>query len=763
MISELRLIKLFCLLILLIGTLPVQQGFSQTSLDRISIAERSDGMGFVTRLHLSAAPDSFKVAHAGQHYIQVALYGVTQYAPRVINPERPFVIDSIHISDLPGRTGKLVELNLFREQFVRSNSYPDVNGRDILISLLSISRRTESPVPFVADNMIVSPYVDPDAETEMAFQPEEQPVPTEQETPGEEVTETGTEPEQPEPEIQQTEPESGRGIISRIGTGIQNFMNHQNPDALYRITPDDPAWNYSRLVQSGEAGEEETSYLLRPEVWSAGRGHSPQYETSRSLAVSRDSTLQIRLYSPMIYTSYNQEIPLGQNDGALWQGRGRNWFMRTGVGVQYGPLTMVLRPQFVYSQNQEFPFETELGTEFQNYNHPRFGGTRYQDFLTHADLPLRYGNEALSSFHLGDSYIQADFQRFATGISNERIWTGPAVHNPLIFSSNAPGFTHFFFRTSKPLWTPIGDFEGQYTWGTLGDSNYFQVPAFNSRRYVNAFTLNYNPWFIPNFHMGFTRAGYSYVDGGIGFSDLFLFLRSSHKAESAAEADKSDAHMHLMSFYFRWLFPAADMEVYAEWGRNDYKRKFRDFISEPQLNRAYVLGFIKRFGLSPGNTLVLNTEITNLENSSVAARLRDYNIWYESQIVGQGFTNQGQVIGAGIGPGSSTQQVHLTYFGKCSRAGVSGARIAHRMDRHFKYEEHFRTFGRWPEHYHLFDRHEIEMRYTIHAMVELPFGVDAGIQYIISNVDNRYNIRGSDLNNKQVSFLIRYNFTDFGR
>src|SRR5690554_5701621 len=183
MIVRRRLIGVFFILFSLIAVLPVQSVFSQRSLDRISIADRSDGMGFVTRLHLSAAPDSFKVAHAGQHYIQVALYGVTQYAPRVINPERPFVIDSIHISDLPGRTGKLVELNLFREQFVRSNSYPDVNGRDILISLLSISRRTENQVPFVADNMIVSPYVDPEAETELAFQPEEQPVPPEQEPP----------------------------------------------------------------------------------------------------------------------------------------------------------------------------------------------------------------------------------------------------------------------------------------------------------------------------------------------------------------------------------------------------------------------------------------------------------------------------------------------------------------------------------------------------------------------------------------------------
>src|SRR5690625_2031732 len=754
-----RLYKAFLLSMLLLSVLPAEKAFSQTTLDRLSIAERSDGMGFVARLHLSAAPDSFKVAHAGEHYIQVALYGVDQIAPRVINPERPFVIESIHTADLPNGAGKLLELNLFREQNVRINSYPDVNGRDLLISLFSVSRRA-GDTPFVPDNMIVSPY------NEQAETPATQPQPAQEQTAvaaeeQQQAIETETET-QPVAE-QEREPEASGGLKGRITRGAKNFFSHQNPDALYRITPDDPAWDYSRLVLSGEASEEETTYLLRPEVYSAQRGHTARYETGATLMASQDSRFQVRLYSPTVYTSYNKEIPLGQNDGALWQGRGRNWFMRAGVGVQYGPLTMVVRPEVVRSQNREFPLERDLGTEHQNYRHPRFGGTRYQDFLMYADLPLYFGDEPVSSFHLGDSFIQADFKRFAAGISNERIWTGPAVHNPLIFSSNAPGFTHFFFRTSNPLRTPIGEFEGQYTWGLLKDSDYFRVPEFDSRRYVNAFTLNYNPWYIPNFHMGITRAGYAYLDGSFGLSDLFLFLRASHTAESASEANRSDARMHLMSYYFRWLFPAADMEVYGEWGRNDYRRPFRDVILEPQFNRGYVIGFIKRFTLAPEHKLALNTEVTNLKNSSVPATKRDYNIWYESEIIGQGFTHKGQVIGAGIGPGSATQQMHLTYYGKWGIAGISGARVAHKIDRHYKYEDHFRSFGRWPQHYHLFDRHEIELRYAIHATVELHFGVDAGIRYIISNVENRYNIRGSDLNNRQVSFAIRYNFSDFGR
>src|SRR5690625_6459122 len=118
---------------LLLSVVPAEKAFSQTTLDRLSIAERSDGMGFVARLHLSATPDSFKVAHAGEHYIQVALYGVDQIAPRVINPERPFVIESIHTADLQNGAGKLLELNILSEQIVRVNLYLDVRGSVRLI------------------------------------------------------------------------------------------------------------------------------------------------------------------------------------------------------------------------------------------------------------------------------------------------------------------------------------------------------------------------------------------------------------------------------------------------------------------------------------------------------------------------------------------------------------------------------------------------------------------------------------------------------
>src|SRR5690625_4259250 len=222
-----RLYKALLLSMLLLSGLPAEKALYQSTLHRLSIADRSDGMGWAAGLHLTATPDSFKVAHAGEHYVQVALYGVEQIAPRVINPERPFVIESIHTADLPNGAGKLLELNLFREQIVRINSYPDVNGRDLLISLFSVSRRA-GDTPFVPDNMIVSPY------NEQAETPATQPQPAQEQTAiaaeeQQQAIETETET-QPVAE-QEREPEASGGLKGRITRGAKNFFSHQNPDA----------------------------------------------------------------------------------------------------------------------------------------------------------------------------------------------------------------------------------------------------------------------------------------------------------------------------------------------------------------------------------------------------------------------------------------------------------------------------------------------------------------------------------------------------
>ncbi|WP_234572362.1 capsule assembly Wzi family protein [Rhodohalobacter sp. 614A] len=712
---------------LLITILANPQHTAGQSLERISVAERSDDLGFVVRFHLTEPVDSVEIAQPQTNQVQMIFYSDDLNTSAYIPPTDDNVIESIDILELNNGVG--FDLTLGDEYNFITDAYPDVNLRDILLSLQHANSSE------VASNISSSDVLFPVRE-------EEQTVP-------EDVTDTNQNNEQDQ------KPKTSSGGA---------FLTTKNPSSLNRITPGDPMELYLRAVYPRERRASQPSFLLRPANISQYHDEAenvvhPWMDHSFFESQTRsDGLFDWRIYSPVFYTSNNSAIPMGQNDGVLWQGRGNNYFITGGAGIQAGPLTAVFRPQFAYSENLGFTVEnTDLSTNrnFEVSQYPRFGDSEFQMHLTHADIPWRFGEESLSQFDFGDSFIQLEYEGFAAGFSNERIWTGPGIHNSLIFSNHAPGFLHGFLGTNEPYSTPWGSLEARWLWGGLKESDYFDEDPSNDRRSVSALSFNFSPSVIPGLSVGFTRAGYSY-DDGLDFSDLFLALRST---QSSNVTDPDKATFHMTSLSARWTFPAVNFEVYAEWGRNDYRREFRDLIAEPELNRGYVFGFLKNFELTSSKNLLLNIEITDLENSSVTATKRDFNIWYENPVIEQGFTHKGQVLGAGIGPGSSTQQIHLHYYDKWGMVGLSASRIAHHMDRHFKYEDYFRSeLARWPEFYFLLDRHEIEARYSFDLLLFLPYSFEFQVGYRIGRINNRYNLRGVDVDNYQYSFTLRYNF-----
>lgn len=702
---------------------------AQPELERISVTERGDGLGYVLRYHLTEPVDSFTVVQTEIDRVQLLLFSSSLQATNYRPPDDDNVIKEIEWVELEHAAG--FDLIIHENLTLLANAYLDVNQRDVLLSLEHSSR--DDLLQLTAPN-------------QMLFQ-----LPA-----GEDLPPVMTESRDEESMT------DDRDMVEAEETSrLQEFLHTRNPATLDRVTPGDPMELYLRAVMPKQGRETAPSFLLRPvnihqykqqegieaHPWS---GHSYFSERGDS-----ESNFEYRLYSPVLYTSNNSEIPMGQNDGILWQGRGTNYFMTAGAGVQYGPFTAVFRPQFAYSENLDFTLDV-----FDISVHPRYGGSEFQMHLTYADIPLRFGDNSLSTFDLGDSFIQVEYKGFAGGISNERIWTGPAVHNPLIFSNHAPGFLHGFIGTNEPYSTSWGNFEGKWLWGGLKESDFFDDDPSNDLRFVTALSMNYSPSFIPGFSVGFTRAAYSYYNDGLNASDLFLAFKLS---QNKNVSNPDEAYFSMMSFFSRWVFPSANFEIYAEWGRNDNKRDFRDLIAEPELNRGYVLGFLKNFEISPSKRILFSTEITSLENSSVTATNRDFNIWYTNPVIGQGFTHKGRVLGAGIGPGSSTQQVHLKYFDKWGMIGASASRIAHHMDRQFKYEDYLRSFARWPQFFFLLDRHEIEIRYGLDVLLFLPFNFELEAGYRLGQTENRFNLRELDLTNTQFSFTLRYNLPGFNR
>src|SRR5690606_12669349 len=97
---------------------------------------------------------------------------------------------------------------------------------------------------------------------------------------------------------------------------------------------------------------------------------------------------------------------------------------------------------------------------------------RYYDFYNNIDLPVRFGRTAYTRAYLGQSSIRLNLKSFSVGISSENLWWGPGRRNSLIMSNTAPGFLHATLNTLKPIYTPVGSFEGQLIAGRLEGSGF---------------------------------------------------------------------------------------------------------------------------------------------------------------------------------------------------------------------------------------------------------------------------------------------------
>lgn len=134
-LSHLRMI-LFISLVCLLSPIFAQ---AQIELSRISMAARSDGMGYVIRLHLNESIDSAKVFQSGQGLVQVALYApdLSTKSPRLSNFGDP--LDHIDLTKTIWGIG--IDVFIKEGTYFISDVYPDANKTDWLIALTHASEK----------------------------------------------------------------------------------------------------------------------------------------------------------------------------------------------------------------------------------------------------------------------------------------------------------------------------------------------------------------------------------------------------------------------------------------------------------------------------------------------------------------------------------------------------------------------------------------------------------------------------------------------
>ncbi|MFL2665776.1 MAG: capsule assembly Wzi family protein [Flavobacteriaceae bacterium] len=370
--------------------------------------------------------------------------------------------------------------------------------------------------------------------------------------------------------------------------------------------------------------------------------------------------------------------------------RGYQHILSAGIYAEIGPLSIQLKPEHLFSENRDF----EGFGEGPNGHYPIIWGKRYR-LWNHIDMPERFGTKQHNENLIGQSSVRLNFKGLSIGISNENIWWGPSIRNSIMMSNHARGFKHITFNTTKPLKTKIGNFEWQLISGRLESSGFTppnidyeyagtklyipkinQLGETNDWRYIQGYTVTYSPKWISGISIGFNRwvqmysalvrGKYSYfMKGKPTWFPVFsnIFRKNDKSVDYEMQTDQA------LGVFLRWLWKDSKAEIYAEYNHNDSKNNLRDLLLDSDHSRAVTIGLQKVFKIK-NDDFLFSWEWTQMEQTG-SRLLRNAGSWYQHNYVYDGYTNKGEVLGAGIGPGSNSHYLALNRIRNNEKTGIA--------------------------------------------------------------------------------------------
>lgn len=419
----------------------------------------------------------------------------------------------------------------------------------------------------------------------------------------------------------------------------------------------------------------------------------------------------IRTLPSAVIVTWNSALPNGGNDGQLWAGRGLNASVTSGVGYtrRVGDRTVdvVLAPTLSYSENSTFFVFPGLAPGRSAFSSP------WHADRASADLPLRFGDQPIRMVGFGQSAVTVTADGVAFGASTSNEWWGPAMRNTLILGNNAAGIPRLFVRTTRPVRTRFGTVEGRMFVGGLTESPFFDQDPANDTRSASALLVTFRPNADTGLTLGVSRLVMAPARSPFAVPlhalDVLLRWEPVRAYESGPTPDDppKQGSDQLLSLFARWVLPASGVEAYAEWARMELPRSIREFLDVPQSTQGYTLGMQWAAPRRRTSYLRLMGEITYLEQTQVIAGRRPPD-FYTGVAAVQGFTQRGQLLGAPIGPGSSTQFLGGDYMAAGWQVGAFVGRTRTEND------ALYRALGTRPE------RHDVTVFSGVRGAVRLP-------------------------------------------
>jgi hypothetical protein len=472
--------------------------------------------------------------------------------------------------------------------------------------------------------------------------------------------------------------------------------------------------SYIRDLQLLDEIEINNSFTIRPIALKNINTKSPSFFSSKNYAPTIlnffENRGKIKILPIDINLEFNSHHPYNRNNGSMVPNRGFQNLISLGFYAELGPLSIQLKPEYVYSENLNFP-------QFWEGHYDVIWAKRYVGW-NRSDIPERFGEESISHTLLGQSFIKLNYKKLSLGISNENLWWGPSIRNSIMMSNHARGFNHISFNTNKPINTFVGSFEWQFVTGRLelsgfpptqSDKTYngrnLWVPEHNQARfgpdwrYFQGLIFTYNPKWTKGLSIGyikwaqlyggFLEGEYDWMDQLPGYFPLFsnLFKQSADLADTNGQIDEA------AGLFFKWLWKKTSTELYGEFYFNDAKVNLRDLLLDSDHARAATIGFRKGFDINKSK-YIFSWEWTQLEQTG-GRLLRNAGSWYTHFMVNAGYTNRGEVLGAGIGPGSNSHYLSLVKHNEKYRVGVFSEIIDHDNDFYYYAFESAKDFRRY--------------------------------------------------------------------
>lgn len=382
---------------------------------------------------------------------------------------------------------------------------------------------------------------------------------------------------------------------------------------------------------------------------------------------------------PMVDATSNSSIPYSVNDGAQWAGRGLTYAIAAGVRAELGRVRIHLVPEFWRAENRQFAFLPGGDPTRSPFSSPYHAGT------LSADLPLRFGADPIAAFDLGESALWLTSRGLSAGLSNESLWWGPGIRNAIVMSNNAGGVPHAFLRTAVPIRTRIGAVEGRWIIGSLVESRFFDRDPTNDLRSLSGIVATLAPAVAPDLTVGVSRVVYENIGSAAALPARSLdALFRWGGGFNVRWASGGRAAEQMTALFSRWVFPESRAEVYGEWVRILLPVRVRDLLVAPQFTQGFTAGIQWLPYDAPGGTRVrVQAEVTNLEQSP-ESQASDTISFYSSTVVPHGYTQRGQVVGAAIGPGASSQWIAADYVTTKRSFGVFVGRIRWDNDAYYR-------------------------------------------------------------------------------